>query len=67
MFVFSRTVAHQIIHSSHEGFELMLPDAALMQRSKGGASPAHGAGYVGFMYGPVQQDQVLFAAGTAQS
>lgn len=45
----------------------MLADAALVQGPKGGASPTHSAGYVGFMGGPVQQNQVLFTTGTAQS
>ena len=53
MFYFNRAVAYQVIQSSHEGFKLMLPDAALVQRSKGGASPANGAGHVGFMGGPI--------------
>lgn len=59
--------AYQVIQSSHEGFKLMLPDAALVQGSKGGASPAHGAGWVGLMDGAVQQNQVLFTTGRAQS
>jgi len=63
----SLTVAYQVIQSPHEGFKLMLPDAALMQGSEGGASPADGAGRIGFMDGAVQQYQVLFPTGATQS
>lgn len=45
----------------------MLPDAALVQRAEGGAGPAHGAGGAGLVGTAVQQNQVLFTSGTAQS
>lgn len=59
--------AYQVIQGSHEGFKLMLPNATLVQGPKGGASPAHSAGRVGFMSGSVQQNQVMFSTCTAQS
>lgn len=49
-------VTHQVIQSSHQGFKLLLPNAALVQGAKGGASPAYSANRVGFMDGAVQQD-----------
>lgn len=52
----SESVTYQIIQSPHQGFKLMLPNTTLVQRSKSGASPAHGAGWVGFMDGAVQQN-----------
>lgn len=61
------TLVYQVVQSSHQGFKLMLPNAALVQRPEGGASPAHSASCVGFMGGAVQQDQVLFATSAAQS
>lgn len=66
-FLLSVTVAYQVIQSSHQGFKLVLPNAALVQGSKGGASPAHSAGWVGFVGGAIQQNQVLFTTSTAQS
>lgn len=65
--MFSTTAAYQVVQGSHEGLELVLPDAALGQRSEGGAGPAHGAGCVGFVGGSVQHYQVVFTTGTAQS
>lgn len=50
------SVTHQVIQSSHQGFKLLLPNAALVQGAKGGASPAYGANRVGFMDGAVQQN-----------
>lgn len=44
----------------------MLPSAALVQRPEGGAGPADSAGCSGFTDGPVQQNQVVFPAGTTQ-
>lgn len=67
MYLFLVSLAYQVIQSSHEGFKLMFPNATLVQGPKGGASPAHGAGRVGFMDGPIQHDQVLFTTGTTQS
>lgn len=45
----------------------MLPDAAFVQGSKGGASPAHSPGWVGFMGGAIQHNQVMFPTSRAQS
>lgn len=64
--LFRVILVYQVIQSSHEGFKLMLPNAALMQRSEGGASPADRAGWSGFVDGTVQHNQVLFSASTTQ-
>lgn len=45
----------------------MLPHAALVQGAEGGAGPAHGAGGAGLVGTAVQQNQVLFTSGAAQS
>lgn len=57
--------SYQVVQSSHQGFKLVVPDAALVQGAEGGAGPAHGAGGAGLMGAAVQQNQVLFASGTA--
>lgn len=45
----------------------MFTDAALMEGSEGGACPPNSASRVGFMDGPVQQDEVIFSTDTTQS
>ncbi|KAL2296238.1 hypothetical protein Nmel_018532 [Mimus melanotis] len=58
---------HQVVQHPHEGLELVLAQAALVQGPKGGASTAHGTQAVGHtLLCPLQHYQVLRAARARQ-
>lgn len=61
--------AHQVVQHPHERLELVLAQAALVQRPEGGPGAAHGAQPLRaalLLRAPLQHDQVLRAARARQ-